>query len=180
MADTPRTLAALQALLADNSAGSIGAKDLRDVLVSVLGEYACLSVFDSGAIPDAQTDVWSVPLADVFGVQELAANNMTTTVATKRLTVATDGDYLIWLHVSFSITVNNNTIFWGVAKNGTALPNIKSHQNCPSANNSQTATVVAIVPLVAGDYLQPISKAGVALTPDLNLLNAQFGALRIK
>lgn len=35
MPDTPRTLAALQALLADNTAGDISAQDIRDFLVSV-------------------------------------------------------------------------------------------------------------------------------------------------
>jgi hypothetical protein len=34
MADTPRTLAALQALFPDNSAGDISPQDLRDFLVS--------------------------------------------------------------------------------------------------------------------------------------------------
>jgi len=37
MADTPRTLAALQALLADNTAGDISPQDVRDLLVSVMG-----------------------------------------------------------------------------------------------------------------------------------------------
>lgn len=35
MADTPRTLSALQALLADNTTGDISAQDIRDFLVSV-------------------------------------------------------------------------------------------------------------------------------------------------
>lgn len=37
MADTKRTLAALTALLADNTAGDISAQDVRDLLVSVYG-----------------------------------------------------------------------------------------------------------------------------------------------
>jgi hypothetical protein len=38
MADTRRSLSALQALLADNASGDISAQDMRDVLVSVDGE----------------------------------------------------------------------------------------------------------------------------------------------
>jgi len=37
MTDTPRTLAALQALLADNTSGDISPQDVRDFLVSVMG-----------------------------------------------------------------------------------------------------------------------------------------------
>ena len=37
MADTKRTLAALTALFADNTAGDISAQDLRDFLISVYG-----------------------------------------------------------------------------------------------------------------------------------------------
>ncbi len=39
MADTVRTLSALQTLLADNSAGAISEQDLRDFLVSALKRY---------------------------------------------------------------------------------------------------------------------------------------------
>lgn len=42
MPDTRRTLAALQALLADNNAGDISAQDVRDLLLSVWGGPALL------------------------------------------------------------------------------------------------------------------------------------------
>jgi len=50
MADTVRTLAALQALLADNATGEISPQDLRDMLVSVYGSewMSALAVTPSG------------------------------------------------------------------------------------------------------------------------------------
>ena len=46
MADTVRTLAALQALLADNSTGDISPQDLRDMLVSLASTQ--LALYDKG------------------------------------------------------------------------------------------------------------------------------------
>lgn len=51
MADTVRTLSALQTLLADNSSGAISPQDVRDFLVSVFPRIgAAASVADGGTI----------------------------------------------------------------------------------------------------------------------------------
>lgn len=55
MADTPRTLAALQTLLADNTVGAISAQDVRDLLVSVY-DANTYNVKDYGALGDGSTD----------------------------------------------------------------------------------------------------------------------------
>lgn len=54
MADTVRTLAALQALLADNTSGDISAQDLRDFLVSAYHVVQVVTV-QSGAVATGST-----------------------------------------------------------------------------------------------------------------------------
>ncbi len=56
MVDTQRTLAALQALLADNSAGDISAQDVRDMLVSVWTLNTLDEVDTPPISPDAMDD----------------------------------------------------------------------------------------------------------------------------
>lgn len=89
MAETERTFAELQALLADNDAKDISPRDLRDAVVSALGGYAAISVegnatpqsiiatpakadcFDTngpylGAAPDQSDDKITVGVAGVY------------------------------------------------------------------------------------------------------------------
>jgi hypothetical protein len=47
MVDTVKSVADLQALLADNVSGDISAQDLRDFLVSALGIYGSLSCYEA-------------------------------------------------------------------------------------------------------------------------------------
>lgn len=72
MVDTVRTLSALQALLADNTAGDISAQDARDVLVSV---RAWAYGFEEGA----DDIVWD-PIADKVGDGTLLAISGTQTL----------------------------------------------------------------------------------------------------
>lgn len=63
MADTKRTLAALTALLADNTAGDISAQDLRDLLVSVYGSRMVNNVTGNTTL----TTDYDVVTADASG-----------------------------------------------------------------------------------------------------------------
>ena len=52
MADSPRSVASLQSLLADNTSGQISPQDLRDFLVSALGVYGSITVFEGATQQD--------------------------------------------------------------------------------------------------------------------------------
>jgi hypothetical protein len=56
VADTVRTLAALQSLLADNTAGDISAQDVRDFLVSVFTHQSLLGYKATTDTPDDEFD----------------------------------------------------------------------------------------------------------------------------
>lgn len=63
MADTKRTLAALTALLADNTAGDISAQDMRDLLVSVYGSRMVNNITSNTTL----TTDYDVVTADASG-----------------------------------------------------------------------------------------------------------------
>lgn len=59
MADTRRTLTALQALLPDNAAGGIDAQDLRDFLLSASPARGSMYVSTAGATTIAGSSTWT-------------------------------------------------------------------------------------------------------------------------
>lgn len=70
MVDTPRTLSALQALLADNVSNDISPQDVRDFLVSVFGAqgvFRDVSVYNNAANPAYQLDIPSGEVGDIDG-----------------------------------------------------------------------------------------------------------------
>lgn len=104
MADTVRTLAALQALLADNGSGLISPQDLRDFLVSVFaGRGGAAAVADGGTIahglgvtPSSVQLTGSVA-SQVVSVAGLDATNIT--VAIKNSTTGVPGttETIYWM-----------------------------------------------------------------------------------
>jgi len=71
MADTPRSLAALQALLADNVSGDISPQDVRDFLVSVYaadGLFRDVVVYNNTTNPNYQLDIPSGKVGDTDGI----------------------------------------------------------------------------------------------------------------
>ena len=101
MADTPRQLTALKALLADNTAGAISPQDLRDFLVTALGTYAIISV-DSGAVEQAAVGV--APALLVNWVTNGPDNGITADAANDKIILDIAGKYLVMLQVSFTGT----------------------------------------------------------------------------
>ena len=126
MADTIRTLAALQALLADNTAGSISEQDLRDVLLSTYpdnphGTFASIVT---------QTIASTTVAYEVALEVEIAKDGLTHSTSTNnsRIQIDTAGTYTIivsaiadttgggsaeidlWFRVDGADVANSNTI----------------------------------------------------------------------
>jgi hypothetical protein len=102
MANTPRSRTDLLTLLADNITGAISEQDLRDLLVSIMGGFASITVISGltsqsvGASPSLMTG-WS---ADGL------ATGLTADYANGEITVDVDGTYFVDLSVCFSGTAN--------------------------------------------------------------------------
>lgn len=100
MADTVRTLAALQALLADNTTQNISPQDVRDMLVSILGVYGGLKT-TAGSTPLAPgpTPVILAPWSGTLVNDDITVNGTTGVI-----TLTTAGDYMVLWNVSLTFT----------------------------------------------------------------------------
>jgi len=102
MADTPRNLTDLLALLADNTTGNISAQDLRDMLVSCLGVYGSLSCFEAGAV---QTDPNTGAKLTCFTTNG-DAHGTTPDHTDDSIQIDVSGEYDIYFQCSFSGTAS--------------------------------------------------------------------------
>ena len=73
MADTQRTVAALQAILADNVTGDISAQDVRDMLVSLAPDHGEMYISTSAATTVSVKDTW-YPISGTWALTGGAKN----------------------------------------------------------------------------------------------------------
>jgi len=106
MADTERTLAALQTLFADNSASAISEQDLRDFLVTSMGGYAGIKV-SAGTGTQALTDTPSkVTQFDAVG----PSRGVTPSASDDSLTIGVTGHYLVEANLSFTLSATDRLL----------------------------------------------------------------------
>jgi len=110
MADTSRTLAALQALLPDNTSGDVSPQDLRDFLLSVLSGYG--TIYVQGA-STAQGSITTTPGAKMtgFGGNGESSSDISADHTDDSLTVSVAGKYMVNCQLSFSGTASKTFHF---------------------------------------------------------------------
>lgn len=109
MADTPRALSAILALLADNVIGDISPQDLRDAIVSMLGEYAEIYLHDGST---AQTGVTTTPTKMTgFATNGADEGNLVADAANDQIDVSESMDVLVLFQCSFSGGANTTWQF---------------------------------------------------------------------
>ena len=175
MVDTVRTLAQLQALLADNETGNISPQDLRDFLVSALGVYGGISI-DEGV--DIQTPGTSPEKIDQF-TANLPAVGLTPDHAQDRITVdaGSDGMYLIAAQVSFSGT-NNAGFHVYIYKNGATTGPFAFHRKLGAGGDIGSASILGLVSLVEADFIE-LWVAAETGTPNFTVEDSQLVMVRI-
>ena len=99
MADTPKSVADLQTLLANNTSGAISPQDVRDFLVSALGIYGDISVFNNGT--ETQNNIGTTPVQLVGFDTDGNSNGCTPAQASNQITVGVAGDYRVSFHCTF-------------------------------------------------------------------------------
>ncbi len=120
MANTMRTSTALFALLADNTAGNIGAQDIRDMLQSLRDGHGEMYVSTAASTTPANTTSYK----DLAGTYTLAANAHNWDMNTNgqlRYTGTPDRHVHIWVALSMSSPSNNQTLYFRIAKNGDSI-----------------------------------------------------------
>jgi hypothetical protein len=134
MADTRRTLAAILALLADNTAGDISPQDLRDFVISAMGEYA--SIYVSGGVT-AQTVSGTPAKMTGFAANGISAG-ATPDHTNDQITIGTAGDYQIDFQLGSFTGTNGSTVTLNIYVNGatSSIPPIVRALSNPAAAGS--------------------------------------------
>ena len=135
MPDTRRTLAALQALLADNTTQDISPQDLRDVLISLSPMYAFMHVSSSG--PTSVLSTGTYYKAEGTTVLSRASSEFTMP-SDNRLTYSGPETVLAAIDVSFttSASTGSRELAFRLAKNGGTIFDTEIRQQLDSGGNA--------------------------------------------
>lgn len=157
MADTPRTLATLLTLCADNATGDITAQVLRDALVSAFPARGQLSLTGTTATTFLQSGTY-VP---VLGTTALDATVSTGVTMPANGTLRFDKTVAQVVQLTARLAVlpggNNHNFTFAIAKGGTAITSTAvTAQYGNLSGNPETVILHALVPVVAGDTLSVV------------------------
>jgi hypothetical protein len=148
MPDTERSLASLQALLADNQAGAIVAQNVRDFLVTALGGYAMVYLV-GGAVAQAVTGTPAKLTAFTADGPEFGANG---DHANDQITINTNGIY--WVEFSADFETNATGAFVAeLRKDGVAEGSLKAETEFEAAGEMRHWHFAGLVSLNAAEVL---------------------------
>lgn len=119
-ADTQRSVATIQGLFADNTAGDISPQDLRDLLVSAAPDYGTLYVSSSGATTVSSSGTY-YESAGTFTLGEASAN--WTKGANDRIAYGgtPTREVLVTIHGTITCASSTQALRIGIGKNGTVI-----------------------------------------------------------
>ncbi len=174
MTDTVRTRAAILALLADNTSGDISPQDIRDMFVTVHGNYGGLYIQDGST---AQTGITTEAVKMTGWAGNLAASGVTPDYANNQVTVGSTGIYLVWVQLSFSGSLN--TEFQAHLRVNGDEQVEGMHRKLGTGGDVGSASFIALKSLTADDvltiYVESDAGGGASFTPT----DAQFVVLRV-
>lgn len=102
--ETNRTLAAVLALLADNTAGDISPQDIRDLVVSLFANYGIIGVAGGSTTQVTNATPGTFDKVTGFTTDGISAGAVTAAAASDQLSVTVDGAYLAIFMTSFGGT----------------------------------------------------------------------------
>ena len=176
MADTPRTLSALQTILADNISADISAQDIRDFLVSVLGGYGAISTVDSASSQGSLSDV-TPTLLTAFTANGVAASDVTPDHTSDDITVGVAGDYAVTLSASFAGSNLTNYILQ-FAVDGTPVAAYKMQRKIGTGADIGHGSLTAILTLAAGEAVSVY--VSIVETPAAQTINIKHATLCLR
>lgn len=155
MADTPRTLATLLALCADNTTGDITAQVVRDALVSLAPARGQITLASSAATTFLQSNTY---------VSVAGTTTLDTTVSTADVTMPGNGQLRFGKAVAQVVQItahllvlpagNNHTYAFVFAKNGNPVTQTAAtYQFGSLGGNAALVTLHALVAVAANDIL---------------------------
>lgn len=182
MADTERTTAALQALLADNTSGAIGPQDLRDLLASCLGGYAglLLSIAGSPAAPLTLTTMDQV-LTQYNAVSaqssDLFTGGCSADAGTGKITIGQTGLYHVGFFASCRVSTNNKIVhFTPYIDNVIGL--VEVDRKFGTSGDVGVVSMHAVVPYTGGAVVD-VRARDEAATTDITFESMAFHVHRV-
>lgn len=174
MVDTVRTLAQLQALLADNATGDISPQDLRDFLVSVLGVYGSVYVLDGAAaqIPGVS------PVKLTAFANNGVASGITPDHTNDRLTVDVDSAGVFYAVFQCSFSGSNNATFEFEAYVNAVGTGYKVSRKLGAAGDVGSCSLAGLAALADADDLE-IYVNGSGAGSSLTVEDAQLILIRV-
>jgi hypothetical protein len=152
MTQTMRSLAALEALLADNTSGSISPTDLRDALIATVQPgHAEMYISSSGATTLGDTSTW-VQVAGTWALTDALNWDMNVN-GQLRYTGLAEREVNIAAGVSMTAAGNNMVTEWCIAKDGTPLAPSIVQRKIGTGTDVGAASVIAHTDITNGSYL---------------------------
>lgn len=157
MADTVKTKTALVTVLADNSSGAISEQDLRDVLVSIMGVYAELTVTGGTTSQTVGTAFQTLDWTDGADGSE---DNADADYANDRIEVGANGDGIYQVAGCFSFSGTAATTFTlQLSVNGTEDSSVSCQAKLDASGSVLNAAFCGLVSLADGDLVTVEVKA---------------------
>ena len=183
MVDTVRSLAAVVALLADNSAGDISPQDVRDMLVSLSMQHGQVSVAGN-AVATTTTDTGVYVEADVTGAllseqsQVIAGTDDFDMPAVGRLRYLGAETRMFHVATTFSfITASNNQeIHFELAKSGVVSVQAEVRRKSGTGSDVGSSAIHWITSLAQNEYLSLFLK-NVSSTTTVTIVSVNLQAV---
>lgn len=164
MADTVRTLVALQSLLADNTDGDISAQDIRDFLVSTGPEAARISKSTSQTLDASLTEV-------TFDREEFDTHGDLVDLTQNGFVIQTEGVYLVsavWLWETGELGDSAYMQFMLNDGNDTSIMRIPTEGSVTGNNGGLSGTQIA--------YYEVDDVVTLSINPTVTLVEARGNA----
>lgn len=151
MADTERTIAAMQALLPSQTSGQISPQDVRDMLVTLAIKYGEIYISTASATTVSNTtDYFDV--AGTYTLGEAKQFDMNTN-GQLRYTGTPTVEVLIFGNLSMTIAGNNDVIHLEARKNGTDIAGSDAMRKVGTGTDVGAMSIVGITSMATNDYL---------------------------
>lgn len=152
MVDTVRTVAQLQALLADNVSGDISPQDIRDFLVSCAPPYGTMSRLVAApttiSTPGTYVKAAGTTQLDTANLFDMPADNRLRYIGTAQR------HFHVVVSVSFTVIGNNDVVGLKVAKNGAVIDNSIQRRKVGTGTDIGSTAIHADVAMSQNDYLE--------------------------
>lgn len=183
MSQTERTLAELEALLADNVLKDIGAQDLRDaVLATALGGYAGLIHRLSsgvGIIVGVDATPVVVDVYDLITARSAAVHTdgAEASLVSSALIPGVDGTYAFSFGAAFTASQNNRKIIFQTFVNAVAT-DLETERFFSTGSNIAAVSLGGLFPLAAADVID-VRVSSSTGAPDLSFVSASLSMFRV-